>query len=63
MSSRKYFDAELAACARRELQQRIRVYGRLVGEHKMTADKARHEINMMREIAEIFEEKNQPNLI
>lgn len=60
---RKYTDKELAVCARREWKQRIRVYGRLVGEHKMTADQAENEISMMKEIAEIFEQQNQPHLI
>jgi hypothetical protein len=60
---RTHSDAELAACARRELAHRKRVYRRLVGEHKMSQAECDKEISMMREIAEIFEERHQPKLI
>lgn len=63
MRKRLHSDAELAACARREHKYRQRVYARLVGDYKMSGEEADHEISMMLEIAEIFEEKSNPKLI
>jgi hypothetical protein len=60
---RKHSDEELAACAFREWAYRRRVYKRLVIENKMPGIEADREISMMKEIAEIFEEKIQPTLI
>jgi hypothetical protein len=59
----EFSDTELAACARRELAQRKRVYPRLVAEQKMDARSAEREIQMMARIAEFFEARTQPRLL
>jgi hypothetical protein len=56
-------DEELAACARRELAQRKRVYPRLVSKGKMDQGTAELEIAMMKQNAEYFENKTQPKLL
>lgn len=53
---------ELAACARRELKQRRRVYRRLVEDGKMEEAEAEYEIELMSAIAEYFDELSNPPL-
>ena len=53
---------ELTACARRELGHRIKVYARLIREGKMKPEVAHRETNMMRAIAEHFEDLKEPKL-
>ena len=60
---RKHTDEELASCAFREWSCRRRVYKRLVSAGKMAEADADHELSMMREISEFFQEKSQPTLI
>jgi len=59
----EFSDTELAACARRELAQRKRVYPRLVSEGKMDQKTAAVGIRMMARIAEFFEARTQPSLL
>jgi hypothetical protein len=59
----EFSDTELAACARRELAQRKRVYPRLVSKGKMDQRVAEVEIRMMARIAEFFEARTQPRLL
>lgn len=54
---------EMAACAKRELTYRRRVYLRLVDEGKMKPEKAAREIDLMKAIAEHFAELSQPKLL
>jgi hypothetical protein len=51
----KFPTVDLANCARRELMRRRRDYPRLVAGAKMNKAEAESEIDMMAEIAEIFE--------
>jgi hypothetical protein len=53
---------ELTACARREVACRKRVYRRWVKEGRMKEADAEHEIDMMRAIAEHFEDMKEPKL-
>jgi uncharacterized membrane protein len=53
---------ELVACARREVAQRHRVYGRLVAFEKMTQEEAEREIALMKAIRENLEDQQQPRL-
>ena len=48
-------DADKAACARREVVQRRRVYARLVITGRMSQDKADREIALMEPIAADYE--------
>ena len=57
-----FTDVELAACARRELAQRKRVYPRLVSKGKMDQRVAEVEIRMMARIAEFFEARTQQEI-
>jgi hypothetical protein len=59
----EFSDAELAECARRELEQRRRVYPRLISKGKMDQRAAEVEIRMMQAIAEYFENRTQPKLL
>lgn len=47
-------EADKCACAERELQMRQRVYPRWVQIGKMSAEKARYEIECMRAIVEDY---------
>jgi hypothetical protein len=53
---------ELAACARREVAQRIKVYARMIRDGKMSRATADRETNMMRAIYEHFEDMKEPKL-
>jgi hypothetical protein len=53
---------ELTACARREVGHRIKVYARLIRDGKMSRATADRETNMMRAIAEHFEDMKEPKL-
>lgn len=57
-ASGPYTAAELAACARREVRQRRRVYPHLVGRGSMTRDQAEHETAMMTAIAAEYEARS-----
>lgn len=48
---------EKADCAKREVAQRVRVYGRLLSEGKMSQALHDKQIAMMREIAEEYAAK------
>ena len=54
---------ELAACARRELAYRRRVYPRLVGRGSMETKEAQRQIALMAAIVELLSEKQQPELL
>lgn len=54
---------EMAACAKRELKYRRRVYLRLVDEGKMKPERAAREIELMEAIGEYFEKLSQPELL
>jgi hypothetical protein len=58
----KYEIEELIGCVRREIEQRKRVYGRMVRELKMDAETAEREIGMMVAILGKLEEEEQPRL-
>ena len=49
-----FTDAELAACAEREVRQRRRVYPRLIRKGSMTTAEADHETAMMKAIGQHF---------
>jgi hypothetical protein len=53
---------ELAACARREVAQRKKVYPRLVRASKMESDEAQRQIAMMEAITDLLESQQQPKL-
>ena len=55
--------ARMAACAKRELRHRKRVYWHLVGEQRMTADQADEEIAVMEAIYKHFDELANPKLL
>jgi hypothetical protein len=62
----KFTDLEKATCAEREVSQRLRVYPRLVEQHKMKQDFADRQIEMMQEIASEYRksaEAQAPRLI
>jgi len=50
-------DADLAACAKREVAQRRRVYARLVVTGRMEQAKADKEIALMQAIADHFQKR------
>ena len=54
-----------AACAEREVKQRVRVYERLVADGRMSAEKAQYEIEVMTAIAADYRalaDKEEPSL-
>ena len=53
---------EQILCARRELDMRHRVYGKLVESKKMTMEKASHEIAAMEAIIRTLEQIHQQYL-
>jgi hypothetical protein len=53
---------DFALCARREVRKRQQVYRRLVEEGKMNQVEADREIELMRAIADHFEELSNPHL-
>ena len=57
-----YTAAELAACAERELQMRIRVYARRVADGNMRQADADREIGMMGQIRDHYACMDQPAL-
>ena len=57
----RFTAAEKEKCARRELGYRMRVYGGLVASGRMNANKARHEIALMQEIADDYRRQAQPD--
>jgi len=57
-----YTAAELAACAERELQMRLRVYARRVADGHMRQANADREIGMMGQIRDHFAAIDQPCL-
>ena len=59
----KFSYDELAACAKREVTQRKRVYLRLVDAGKMKPEKAAREIDLMVAIADYFAELSEPKLL
>lgn len=52
-----FTDAEKAACAKREVAQRKRVYPRLVEKGSLTGSRAAIEIALMEEIAAEYQAK------
>jgi len=52
-----YTNREKAECAKREVKQRVRVYGRRVEDGNMTEAFAAEQIALMSEIAAEYEEK------
>lgn len=59
----KFSYEDLAACAKREVVQRRRVYLRLVDQGKMKPEKAAREIELMQAIGEYFEGLREPGLL
>jgi hypothetical protein len=58
----KYGIEELIGCVRREIEERRRVYRRLVAELKMDAETAQREIGMMEAVRDKLEELEHPRL-
>lgn len=54
---------QLHVCAKREVAQRKRVYGRMVAAGTMSAVTAEREIAMMQAIADFLETQTQPKLL
>jgi hypothetical protein len=52
-----YTNREKAECAKREHKQRVRVYGRMVAEKRMSHEFAWEQIALMEEIAADYERK------
>ena len=52
----------LVKCARRELEFRRRVYPRLIGEGRLSAQTAEREIELMKAIVENLEKQGEPFL-
>lgn len=55
--------ARMAACAKRELKHRRRVYWHLVADNRMTIDQAEEEIAVMEAIFNHFDELVNPKLL
>lgn len=54
--------AALIACAERECKQRERVYPRLIASGRMSREKAREELRMMRAIVANLRAQDVPDL-
>jgi hypothetical protein len=53
----------MAACAKRELRHRKRVYWHLVADNRMTCEEAEEEIAVMQAIFEHFNDLANPRLL
>jgi hypothetical protein len=63
MSEYHFTNDRLAACAKRELRHRKRVYWHIVAEGRMTQDQAEEEIACMAAIYEHFDNLANPKLL
>ena len=61
MTEPRYTAEDKARCAEREIGQRERVYPRLVAQGRLTPERARIEIDLMREIAYEYRMAAQKN--
>lgn len=59
----EYNYARMAACAKRELKHRRRVYWHAVADQRMTQEQAEEEIAVMEAIFNYFDELANPKLL
>lgn len=66
MTTSKFSDREKAECARREANQRKRVYSQLIDAGRMDPARASRELDLMREIEQDYRERmreSEPTLL